>query len=79
MKFLLHKFQGSYANKNTYVVASSNQLPRYVRTYIGITEKSKSIEYHLVCFCDALKMAYATVIYLHQSFGDTYKANLKLV
>ena len=53
--------------------ASSNQLPRYVHTYIGITEKSKSIEYHLVCFYDALKMVYATVNHLCQlTFGDTY-------
>ena len=51
---------------------SSYHLPRY----IGVTEKSKSIEYRLVCFCDASKMAYATVIYLHQSFGDIYKADL---
>ena len=51
---------------------SSYHLPRY----IGITEKSKSIEYRLVCFCDASKIAYATVIYLHQSYGDTYRADL---
>ena len=51
---------------------SSYHLPRY----IGVTEKSKSIEYRLVCFCDASKMAYDTVIYLHQSFGDIYKADL---
>ena len=51
---------------------SSYCLPRY----IGTTEKSQAGEYRLVCFCDASAIAYATAIYLHQSFGDTYKADL---
>ena len=52
---------------------SSYCLPRYIGT---TTEKSQAGEYHLVCFCDASAIAYATAIYLHQSFGDTYKADL---
>lgn len=32
--------------------------------------------YGLICFCDVSSKAYATVIYLHKSLGDTYKANL---
>ena len=52
---------------------SSYQLPRY----IGIGKKpGLSIEYHLVCFCDASGLAYATTIYLHQSTGDTCKTDL---
>lgn len=52
---------------------SSYQLPRY----IGIGKKPDlSIEYHLVCFCDASGLAYATTIYLHQSTGDTCKTDL---
>ena len=36
--------------------------------YIGIaSEKSGSVDYSLVCFCDASGKAYATAIYLHQS------------
>ena len=51
---------------------SSYQLPRYV----GIREEPGFIKYHLVCFCDATGLAYATTIYLHQSVGDTCKADL---
>ena len=43
---------------------SSYQLLRY----IGIAKKPDSlIQYHLVCFCDASGVAYATTVYLHQS------------
>ena len=53
----------------------SNQLgnvPLYnLSRCIGITrEKSGLVEYKLVCFCDASGIAYATAIYLHQSFND---------
>ena len=51
---------------------SSYHLPRY----IGICRDPDSIKYHIVCFCDASVMAYATTIYLHQSIGDTCKADL---
>ena len=51
---------------------SSYHLPRY----IGICRDPDSIKYHLVCFCDASVMAYATTIYLHQSIGNTCKADL---
>ena len=48
-------------------------LPRY----IGISsEKSDSVQYSLVCFCDASIKAYATVIYLHQSFSTLCKVDL---
>ena len=46
-------------------------LPRY----IGITQE-KSVVYSLVCFCDASAKAYATVIYLHQSFSGSCKVDL---
>ena len=50
-----------------------HNLPRF----IGITKvKSRSVEYRLVCFCDASGMAYATAIYLHQSSVDSCKADL---
>ena len=52
-------------------VISTYHLPRHD----GICEKSDLIEYRLVCFCDASGMAYATTVYLHQSFGDVYKAD----
>ena len=48
----------------------------HLSRYIGICEEPESINYHLVCFCDASGMAYATTIYLHQSIGDTCKADL---
>ena len=48
-------------------------LPRY----IGIThKKSVSIDYSLVCFCDASVKAYATAIYLHQSCSELCKVDL---
>ena len=47
------------------------QIPRH----IGIGNE-KSIEYGLICFCDASSKAYATAIYLHQSLNGTYKADL---
>ena len=49
------------------------RLPRY----IGIArEKSGSVVYSLVCFCDASAKAYATAIYLHQSCSDLCKVDL---
>lgn len=48
-------------------------LPRY----IGITqEKTDLIQYNLICFCDASAKAFATVIYLHQSFSNSCKVDL---
>jgi len=48
-------------------------LPRYV----GIThEGTNSIQYSLVCFCDASAKAYATVIYLHQTLSDLCKEDI---
>ena len=41
-----------------------------------LTEKGQN-NYKLVCFCDASGMAYATVIYLHQSSNNiTWRADL---
>ena len=51
---------------------STFRLPRY----IGVNESPESIEYHLVCFCDASAIAYATAVYLHQSYRDTFKADI---
>ena len=51
---------------------SSYHIPRY----FGINEKSEPVQYCLVCFCDASAVAYAIVVYLHQSAGDTYKTDL---
>ena len=49
------------------------RLPRY----IGIAhEKSGSVVYSLVCFCNASAKAYATAIYLHQSCSDLCKVDL---
>ena len=49
----------------------------YIPRFIGITKvKSRSVEYRLVCFCDASGMAYTTTIYLHQSSEDSYKDDL---
>ena len=54
-------------------VISSYRLPRY----IGIGKKpNSSIQYHLVCFCDASGLAYATTVYLYQSIGNTCKTDL---
>ena len=36
----------------------------------------EQVQYRLVCFCDASAKAYATAVYLHQSFDDTCKADL---
>ena len=45
--------------------------------YIGIThKKSVSIDYSLVCFCDASAKACATAIYLHQSCSELCKVDL---
>jgi len=58
----------------------SEQLERisayHLLRYIGITAESNSVQYRLVCFCGASAVAYATVVYLHQSAGDTYKTDL---
>ena len=43
-------------------------LPRY----IGVNESSESIEYHLVCFCDASAIASATAVqYIYNSRIET--------
>ena len=47
-------------------------LPRY----IGVNESPESIEYCLVCFCNASAIAYATAVYLHQSYRDIFKVDL---
>ena len=45
--------------------------------YTGISsDESDSVDYSLVCFCDALAKAYATAIYLHQSFTSSCKVDL---
>ena len=42
-----------------------------VQRYIG-TEKKDGKVYNSVCFCDASKKAYATIVYLHQeSYSDS--------
>jgi len=49
------------------------RLPRYT----GISsDESDSVDYNLVCFCDASAKAYATAIYLHQSFTSSCKVDL---
>ena len=46
-----------------------------VQRYIGNEEKDGSV-YNIVCFCDASKKAYATVVYLHQESDCGSEANL---
>ena len=43
--------------------------------YIGTEEKDWNV-YNIVCFCDASKKAYATVVYLHQESDRGSEANL---
>ena len=52
---------------------SSYCLPRYLGTVVSDTQ---SIEYNLVCFCDASKRAYAITVYLHQMSLGEGKADL---
>ena len=49
------------------------RIPRDID--IGI-DNEESTEYGLIFFCDASSKVYATVIYLHQSLNNNYKANL---
>lgn len=52
---------------------SQHHMPRY----IGINETHcESIEYALICFCDASAKAYSAAIYLHQSLLDSCKTDL---
>jgi len=45
--------------------------------FIGVTEEiSSSVEYKLVCLCDASGVAYATTIYLHQSSDGNCRSDL---
>ena len=46
-----------------------------VQRYIGNEEKDGSV-YNIVCFCDASKKSYATVVYLHQESDCGSEANL---
>ena len=41
-----------------------------------VTSDTQSIEYNLVCFCDASKAAYAVTVYLHQVSSIEGKADL---
>ena len=51
-------------------------IPVYqILRHVGICNE-ESTEYGLICFCDASGKDYATVIYLHQSFNNTYKTDL---
>ena len=52
---------------------SSYCLPRHMGI---VTSDTQSIEYNLVCFCDASKAAYAVTVYLHQASSIEGKADL---
>ena len=52
---------------------SSYCLPRYLGI---VTSDTQSVEYNLVCFCDASKGAYAVTVYLHQMSLGEGKADL---
>ena len=51
-----------------------HNLPRYIG--INTETKDEMIENSLLCFCDASAKAYATAIYLHQSFANRFKGDL---
>ena len=58
------------------VIEALKDIPLcHLLRYIFIT-KEKPVVYSLVCFCDASTKAYATVIYLHQSFSSSCKVDL---
>jgi len=48
-------------------------LPRFIGMAKG---EARSVEYRLVCFCDAPAMAYATAIYLYQLSVESCKTDL---
>ena len=52
----------------------SHHIPRYIGVNVEIKGE---VMYSVLCFCDAFAKAYATVIYLHQSFANnTFKTDV---
>ena len=55
-------------------ISSNSITPRYIGVNVEIKGE---VMYSLLCFCDASAKAYATVIYLHQSFANnTFKTDV---